>query len=212
MDNYATHKTPNSKRGSPAGRITMSTSPRLPHHGSIKSNAGSLSSPESKSSEAFTPPSGSSRLTSVPSSTCTTKTQSPSNGPSPLTRFWLQSNASVTKLSRLYMANFRLTRLGNVDGLSDTARRKRCRFLLPLSHNQMSKKIARNHARLLGLDERPCLQRGPMMHPRFGHRNDSFLLPRKSPRPNKSIQKTREAQRRGQVPGSCYDRARYRAA
>ena len=94
---------------SPAGRITMSTSRRLPHHGSIKSNAGSLNSPENKSSEAFTPPSGSSSPTSVPSSTCTTKTQSPSNGPSPLTRFWLQSNASVTKLSRLYVANFRFT-------------------------------------------------------------------------------------------------------
>jgi hypothetical protein len=50
-----------------------------------------------------------SRPTSVPSSTCTTKTQSPSNGPSPLTRFWLPSNASVTKLSRLYVANFRFT-------------------------------------------------------------------------------------------------------
>jgi hypothetical protein len=41
------------------------------------------------------------------SSTGTTKTQSPSNGPSPLTRFWLQSNASVTRLSRHYVANFR---------------------------------------------------------------------------------------------------------
>jgi hypothetical protein len=29
--------------------------------------------------------------------------------PSPLTRFWLQSNGSVTKLSRLYVANFRFT-------------------------------------------------------------------------------------------------------
>jgi len=100
---------PRSKRGSPAGRITMSTSRQPPRHGSIKSNAGSLNSPENKSSEAFTPPSGSSRPTSVPSSTCTTKTQSPSNRPSPLTRFWLQSNASVTKLSRLYVANFRFT-------------------------------------------------------------------------------------------------------
>ena len=110
MDNYATHKRhPRSKRGSPAGRITMSTSRRLPHHGSIKSNAGSLNSPESRSSEVFTPPSGSSRPTSVPSLTCTIKTRSPSNGPSPLTRFWLQSNASVTKLSRLYVANFRFT-------------------------------------------------------------------------------------------------------
>src|SRR5712675_2299920 len=34
------------------------------------------------------------------------KTQSPSNGPSPQTRFWLPSNASATKPSRLYVANF----------------------------------------------------------------------------------------------------------
>jgi hypothetical protein len=41
--------------------------------------------------------------------TGTTKTQSPSNGPSPLTRFWLQSNTSVTGLSKLYVANFSFT-------------------------------------------------------------------------------------------------------
>ena len=35
-------------------------------------------------------PSGSPRPTSVRSSTCITKTQSPSNGPSPLTRSWLR--------------------------------------------------------------------------------------------------------------------------
>ncbi len=76
-------------------------------HGSIRSSAGSLNSPESRSSEVFTPPSGCSRPTSVPSSTCTTEAQGPSNGPSPQTRFWLLSNASVTKLNRLYVANFR---------------------------------------------------------------------------------------------------------
>src|SRR6476646_4669431 len=100
---------PRSKRGSPAGLIIMSTLRRLRRHGSIRSSAGSLNSPESRSSEVFTPPSGSSRPTSVPSLTCTTKTRSPSNGPSPLTRFWPLSNASVTKLSRLYVANFRFT-------------------------------------------------------------------------------------------------------
>ena len=102
-------KHPRSKRGSPAGRITMSTSRRLQHHGSIRSSAGSPNSPENRSSEVFTPPSGSSRPTSIPSSTCTTKAQSPSNGPSPQTRSWLPSNASATKLSRLYVANFRFT-------------------------------------------------------------------------------------------------------
>ena len=110
MDNYATHKRhPRSKRGSPAGLTIMSILRRLPHHGSIRSSAGSLNSPESRSSEVSTPPSGSSRPTFAPSSTCTTKTQSPSNGPSPQTRFWLPSNASATKPSRLYVANFRFT-------------------------------------------------------------------------------------------------------
>ena len=82
---------------------------RLPPHGSIRSSAGSLNSPESRSSEVFTPPSGSSRPTSVPSSTYTTETRSPSNGPSPQTRFWPPSNASATRPSILYVANFRFT-------------------------------------------------------------------------------------------------------
>ncbi|MGY3238233.1 transposase [Bradyrhizobium sp. USDA 4448] len=68
IDNYATHKTPKTKRGSLAGRTIMSTSRRLPRHGSIRSSAGSLNSPESRSSEVFTPPSGNSRPISVPSS------------------------------------------------------------------------------------------------------------------------------------------------
>jgi hypothetical protein len=102
-------KHPRSKRGSPAGRIIMSTSRRLPHHGSIKSNAGSPNSPESKSSEAFTPPSGSLRRHPHLHRPAQQKNQSPSNGPSLLTRFWLPSNASATKLSRLYVANFRFT-------------------------------------------------------------------------------------------------------
>lgn len=78
---------PGSKRGSLAGRTIMSTSHQLPRHGSIRSSVGSLNSPESRSSEVFTPPSGSSRPTSVPSSTCTTETRSPSNGPSQPIRF-----------------------------------------------------------------------------------------------------------------------------
>ena len=94
---------------SATGLTIMSILRRLPRHGSIRSSAGSLSSPESRSSEVSTPPSGSSRPTSVPSSTCTTETRSPSNGPSQQTRFWLPSNASATKPSRLYAANFRFT-------------------------------------------------------------------------------------------------------
>lgn len=38
-----------------------------------------------------------------------TETRSPSNGPSPQTRYWLPSNASATKPRRLYVANFRFT-------------------------------------------------------------------------------------------------------
>jgi transposase len=109
MDNYATHKRPRSKRGSLAGRTIMFTSRRLLRPGSTRSSAGSLNSPESKSSEVFTPPSSSSRPTSAPSSICTTKTRSPSNGLSLLTRFWLPSNASATKPTRLYVVNFRFT-------------------------------------------------------------------------------------------------------
>jgi hypothetical protein len=42
MDNYATHKTPRSRRGSPADRTITSILRRLPGHGSIRSSAGSL--------------------------------------------------------------------------------------------------------------------------------------------------------------------------
>jgi DDE superfamily endonuclease len=109
MDNYATHKTPKIKAWlarRPHNHVHLR---RLPRHGSIRSSAGSLNSPESRSSEVSTAPSGSSRPTSVPSSTCTIETRNPSNGPSPQTRFWLPSNASATKPSRLYVANFRFT-------------------------------------------------------------------------------------------------------
>jgi hypothetical protein len=72
---------PRSKRGLPAGRIIMSTSRRRRHHGSTKSNAGSLSSLERDSGAAFIPRSGSSKVVCEPSSTGTTKILSPSNGP-----------------------------------------------------------------------------------------------------------------------------------
>lgn len=107
MDNYATHKTPMIK-------AWLARRPHYQVHFTPTSTSwinqvkrGTLTSPENRSSEVFTPPSGSSRPTSVPSSTCTTETRSPSNGPSPQTRFWLRSNASATKPSRLYVANFR---------------------------------------------------------------------------------------------------------
>jgi hypothetical protein len=112
MDNYATPKTPKIKAWLAAGLTTMCILRRLPRHGSIRSSASSLSSPESRSSEVFTPPSGSSRPTSVPSSTCTTETRSPFKWTkSAETRFWLPSNASATKPSRLYVANFRFNAL-----------------------------------------------------------------------------------------------------
>jgi transposase len=109
MDNYATHKTPKIK----------AWLARRPHYHVhfTPTSASWINQVErwfaeltrKQISEAFTLPSGSSRPTSVPSSTGTTKTRSLLNGPSLLTRFWLQSNASVTKPSRLYVVNFRFT-------------------------------------------------------------------------------------------------------
>ncbi len=109
MDNYSTHKTPKIK----------AWLARRPHYHvhftptaaswTIRSSLGSPNSPESRSSEAFAPPSGSSRPTAIPSSTCTTETRSPPSGSSPQIRVWHLSNASVTKPSRPYVANFRLT-------------------------------------------------------------------------------------------------------
>jgi transposase len=93
MDNYATHKTP---------KIKAWLARRPHYHVHFTPTSASwinqverwfADSPESRSSEVFTPPSGSSRPTSVPSSTCTTETQSPSNRPSPQTRFWLPSQS-----------------------------------------------------------------------------------------------------------------------
>ena len=77
MDNYATTRLPRSRRGSPADRIIMYTSRRLRRHGSIRSNAGSLNSPESGSSEVFIPRSGNSKPISAPSSIGTTKIPGP---------------------------------------------------------------------------------------------------------------------------------------
>ena len=109
MDNYATTKPQRLRRGSPAGRIIMSTSHRLRRHGSIRSSAGSLSSPESGSGAVFIPPSGNSKQISVLSSIGTTKIPGPSNGPNLPTKSWLQLNASATKHSKHYAANFRFT-------------------------------------------------------------------------------------------------------
>ena len=77
--------------------------------GSIRSSAGSPSSPESHSGEVFIPPSGNSKPISVLSSIGSTKIPSPSNGPNLPTKSWLQLNASATKRSRHYAANFRFT-------------------------------------------------------------------------------------------------------
>jgi|SRR6516165_974916 len=51
MDNYATHKTPKIKSRLAAGLTIMSILRRRPRHGLIRSSAGSLNSPESRSSE-----------------------------------------------------------------------------------------------------------------------------------------------------------------
>lgn len=69
----------------------------------------SLNSPESKSSEVFTPPSNSSRPTSKPSSACTTQIRSPSNGQVWGPDFGFRQNASATKPMGLYVVNFRST-------------------------------------------------------------------------------------------------------
>ena len=94
MDNYATHKTPRTKRGSRTGRIIMSISRRLRRHGSIRSSAGSLSLPESVSGEVFIPPSGNSKPIFALSSIGITRIPGPSNGPSLPIKSWLQLNAS----------------------------------------------------------------------------------------------------------------------
>ena len=98
-----------SRRGSPAGRIITCTSRRLRHHGSIRSSAGLQSLPESSSGAAFIPRSGTCKPTSAPSSIGTTKTQSPSNGPSQPTKYSPRSSASAKRHSRHYAANFRFT-------------------------------------------------------------------------------------------------------
>jgi hypothetical protein len=97
------------RRDSPAGRTIMSTSHRLRRHGSIRSSAGSLNSPESGSGAVFIPPSANSKPISVLSSSGITKIPGPSNGPNLLTKSWLQLNASATKRSKHYAANFRFT-------------------------------------------------------------------------------------------------------
>ena len=107
MDNYATHKTP----------MIKAWLARRPHYHVhfTPTSASWINQIERWFAEltrkqiqrGATPPSASSRPTSVPSSNCTTITQSPSNGPSPQTRSWLPSNASATKPSKLYVANFR---------------------------------------------------------------------------------------------------------
>src|SRR6185312_9747029 len=70
---------------------------------------GLPSSAETGSVEVFIPLSGNSKPISAPSSIGTTKIPGPSNGPSLPTKSWLPWNASATKRSRHYAANFRFT-------------------------------------------------------------------------------------------------------
>ena len=82
---------------------------QLQRHGSIRSDVGSLNSPESGSDEEFIPPLGNSKPISSLSSIGITKIPGPSNGPNLPIKSWLQSSASATKRSRHYAANFRFT-------------------------------------------------------------------------------------------------------
>ena len=85
----------------------MPTLRRLPRHGSIKSNAGSLNLPESKIQRGVP--------TSVKQLEADIRTfiDLHNKNPKPFKwtksadQIWLPSNASVTKRSRLYVANFR---------------------------------------------------------------------------------------------------------
>ena len=107
MDNYATHKT----------RAIKAWLARRPHYhvhftptsprGSTRSSAGSPNSPASKCAAASTPQSASSRPTSAPSSSGTTRTQNLTAGPSPPTRSSPPSSASAKRPSKRYAANFR---------------------------------------------------------------------------------------------------------
>ena len=107
MDNYATHKTPKIKAW-----LT-----RRPHYHVhfTPTSASWINQVErwfaeltrKRSGAAFIPQSGSSKPISALSSTATTKTPSPSNGPNRPTKSSLQSNASARKHSTHYVVNFR---------------------------------------------------------------------------------------------------------
>ena len=88
-------------------RITMSTSPQHRHRGSIRSNGGSLNSPESNCAAGFIPRPVSLKLTSAHSSSGTMKIQNPIGGSNLPTTSSPRSSASVKRPSRHYAANFR---------------------------------------------------------------------------------------------------------
>jgi nucleotide-binding universal stress UspA family protein len=92
-----------------ASTDTIFVPPVLMRSGDVVESIIGTALPESGSSEAFIPPSGNSKPTFALSSIDTTKIPSPSNGPNPPTKFWLRLNASVTKRSKHYAANFRFT-------------------------------------------------------------------------------------------------------
>ena len=86
--------TPPTKRqpsghGWPDGRAITCISPQHQPPGSIRSNAGSPSSPARSCAAASTPRPASSRLTSAPSSNCITRTPNLTSGPSLPTRSFL---------------------------------------------------------------------------------------------------------------------------
>ena len=92
VDNYATHKHPKVRHGSPGIRAGHSTSPRPRPPGSTPSKASSPSSPAGGSSAASSNPSSTSRPPSTASSPRPTMIPNPSSGPptptesSPLSR------------------------------------------------------------------------------------------------------------------------------
>ena len=77
MDNYATHKTPAIRAGSPGGRTGTSTSPRPAPRGSTRSSGSSPRSPTSRSAAASIAPPASSKTPSTATSTPSTHDPKP---------------------------------------------------------------------------------------------------------------------------------------
>jgi hypothetical protein len=95
MDNYGTHKTPPSRRGSRAIGAFILTSRRPQHRGSTRSSAGSPLSPKNKSSAVRIAAPWLSNKRSVTTLRSTTKTQNRLSGPKAPTTSWPPSLDSV---------------------------------------------------------------------------------------------------------------------